>query len=139
MRHGLTVLRLRADAPPALLSYSFDVTEDGAGSINVGPKTLFAYVDTGVPDGLKVDTKGNLYVGCGVRPDSSISRSVLIPLSIQDGVHVFSPVGVLLGKIYLGGMGSANLAFVGEGKLVILSETKIFLAQFAAAGVDLWN
>jgi gluconolactonase len=28
-------------------------------------RRVFAFIDTGVPDGLALDTNGNLYVGCG--------------------------------------------------------------------------
>lgn len=82
--------------------------------------SIIPLLSSGVPDGLKVDTSGNVYVGCG------------------DGVHVWNPDGDLLGKIFLG-TGSANLAFAGDAGLVILAETKIFLAKFGASAPDLWS
>ncbi|KAL7410468.1 hypothetical protein BDY24DRAFT_399927 [Mrakia frigida] len=100
--------------------YVFDVETSSSGAVTFGNRKLFAYADTGVPDGLKVDTSGNVYVGCG------------------DGVHVWNPDGDLLGKIFLG-TGSANLAFAGDAGLVILAETKIFLAKFGASAPDLWS
>ena len=51
---------------------------DGASIEN---PAVLAVVDPGVPDGMRVDTDGNLYVAAG------------------DGVQVFSPSGDLLGKI----------------------------------------
>lgn len=69
----------------------------------------------GIPDGIHVDTRGNLYAGCG------------------DGVHVYSPSGKLLGKIYYGGV-SANFAFAGKGRMVILAETQLYYATLAAEG-----
>lgn len=44
---------------------------------------------------------------------------------------MFNPHGVLLGKIFTG-MISANNAFAGPGKMVVLSETKVFFVEFAA-------
>lgn len=99
---------------PATL-YSFDVETTSSGAITLENRKFFAYVDTGVPDGIKVDTSGNVYSGCG------------------DGVHVWNPEGEFLGKIFLGdNLGSANLAFAGEHGLVILAETRIYLAKFGA-------
>lgn len=81
-------------------------------------RRVFAYVDAGVPDGIQVDKAGNVYSGCG------------------DGVQVWDSDGTLLGKFFLG-MTSANMVFAGKGKLVIMAETKIFLAEIAAEGLEL--
>ena len=56
----------------------FDVSHGGASIEN---PAVLAVVDPGVPDGMRVDADGNLYVAAG------------------DGVQVFSPSGDLLGKI----------------------------------------
>ena len=56
---------------------TFDVVDDGAGIEN---PAILAVVDPVVPDGMRVDTDGNLYVSAG------------------DGVQVFSPGGDLLGR-----------------------------------------
>ncbi len=45
-------------------------------------------------------------------------------------------VGTILGKFFLGST-SANMAFAGDGRLIILAETKIFLAHIAAKGISL--
>ncbi|KAF1732852.1 Gluconolactonase [Beauveria bassiana] len=89
--------------------YRFNVAEDGT----FENRKTFAYVDNGVPDGIHCDSKGNVYVGCG------------------DGVHVFNPSGKLLGKIFTDG-GAANFQFVGDGKMVICAETRLYLALIAA-------
>lgn len=68
-----------------------------------------------MPDGVHVDTMGNVYVGCG------------------DGVQVYNPSGTLIGKIYLGGV-SANFQFAGKGRMVILAETELYYATFKAEG-----
>lgn len=69
-------------------SYVYDVVrpEPSADLSAAGPtlhnRRVFAYADNGVPDGIKCDTLGNVYSGCG------------------DGVHVsgrFCARGRLLG------------------------------------------
>ncbi|KAF8880549.1 D-lactonohydrolase-like protein [Infundibulicybe gibba] len=89
-------------------------------AFDVDPRThvfknrrVFTYVDTGVPDGIQVDLNGNVYSGCG------------------DGVQVWNDEGTLLGKFFVGST-SANMVFAGDGRLVIMAETKIFLAHIAA-------
>lgn len=49
---------------------------------------------------------------------------------------MFDPNGTLLGKVFLG-VGSANMVFAGAGRLVVMADTKIYLAEIAAEGVDL--
>ncbi|KAJ7088639.1 D-lactonohydrolase-like protein [Mycena epipterygia] len=91
--------------------YAFDVDPQTQVFTN---RRVFAYSDAGVPDGVQVDSEGNVYAGCG------------------DGVHVWNDEGTLIGKFFLGTT-SANMAFAGPGRLVILAETKIFLAEIAAS------
>ncbi|KAG7440453.1 D-lactonohydrolase-like protein [Guyanagaster necrorhizus] len=95
--------------------YAFDVNPKTHAFMN---RRVFAYVDSGVPDGIQVDTDGNVYSGCG------------------DGVQVWNNEGTLIGKFFLG-MTSANMVFAGNGRLIILAETKVFLAKIAAKGVRL--
>ncbi|KAF9463466.1 calcium-dependent phosphotriesterase [Collybia nuda] len=93
--------------------YAFDVDEQTHAFKN---RRVFAFVDTGIPDGIQVDLKGNVYSGCG------------------DGVQVWNDEGTLLGKFFLGTV-SANMVFAGDGKLVILGGTNIFVANIAAQGI----
>ncbi len=79
---------------------------------------MFAYIDTGIPDGIRLDTDGNVYTSTG------------------DGVQVFNSQGALIGKFFLGTT-SSNMVFAGKGRLVILAETKIFYAEIAAEGAKL--
>ncbi|TEB25094.1 calcium-dependent phosphotriesterase [Coprinellus micaceus] len=90
--------------------YAFDVDPITHAFTN---RRIFAYSDTGIPDGLQVDAQGNVYSGA------------------DDGVHVWNSRGTLLGK-FVTGQVSANMAFAGDGRLVILAETKVFVAKIAA-------
>lgn len=113
--------------------YAYDVVRPPAGS---DPKTrppaltnrrVFALTDSGMPDGIKCDTEGNVYAGC------------------FDGVHVWNKYGALLGKILLGldvpaasgsgpaGRGCANLVFV-PGGLLMFAEDRMYLAKIKAKG-----
>ncbi|KNZ75888.1 hypothetical protein J132_00901 [Termitomyces sp. J132] len=90
-------------------------------AFDVDPRThmfknrrVFAYVDAGVPDGIQVDIQGNVYSGCG------------------DGV--WNDEGTLIGKFFLGTT-SANMVLTTDGRLVIMAETKIFVAEIAAKGI----
>ncbi|OCF33881.1 gluconolactonase [Kwoniella heveanensis BCC8398] len=98
---------------PASL-YRFDVTDDGLFENRV----TFAFVHSGVPDGVHCDSKGNVYAGCG------------------DGVHVWNPSGLLIGKIWVGST-SANFQFAGQGRMVISAETKLYYATLGAEGADI--
>ncbi|KAI0079437.1 calcium-dependent phosphotriesterase [Panus rudis PR-1116 ss-1] len=95
--------------------YAFDVHPKTQAFHN---RRVFAYVDTGLADGIQIDTQGNVYAGTG------------------DGVHVWNNEGTLIGKFFLGTV-SANMIFAGKGRLVILAETEVFLAEIAAEGFNL--
>jgi gluconolactonase len=99
--------------------YSFDVvySREGSGDAYLQNRRVFAMADNGIPDGIKVDTNGNLFVGAG------------------DGVQVYSKTGKLLGKILTGG--AANLVFAGN-KLFVLAETKVYQIQLNTKGVPLF-
>jgi gluconolactonase len=78
---------------------------------------VFAYSDSGVPDGIQLDTMGNVYSGCG------------------EGTHVWNAEGTLIGKFYLNST-TAQMIFTKSG-LVILDEEAIYLANIQAQGLDL--
>ncbi|KAI7927540.1 levo-lactonase [Pyricularia oryzae] len=90
--------------------YRFDVKEDGTWE----NRKTFAYINSGVPDGVHCDAQGNVYAGCG------------------DGINVWNPSGKLIGKIHIGG-GAANFAFAGK-RMVIMGETKLWYATMGAMG-----
>ena len=60
--------------------YAFDVVQKHGGDF-LENRRIFAFCDNGIPDGIKVDTDGLVYSGCG------------------DGVQVWHPSGKLIGKI----------------------------------------
>ncbi|KAK1500566.1 SMP-30/Gluconolaconase/LRE-like region [Colletotrichum tamarilloi] len=97
------------DGNRASTIYAFDV-EQRHGQPVLLNKRLFAFADVGIPDGIKCDTNGNVYSGCG------------------DGVNVWSPGGVLLGRILVDG-GAANFCFGRGGELFILNEHRLWRAQ----------
>ncbi|GAA5824531.1 hypothetical protein JCM11251_000462 [Rhodosporidiobolus azoricus] len=99
-------------------------------------RKVFAFVDSGLPDGIKCDREGNVYSGTG------------------EGVSVWNPHGTLLGKIVLFPSSSpssppalpsslprdftnpafktrycANFNFCPRGRLCILAEDRIYVAQ----------
>ncbi|KAI0367310.1 D-lactonohydrolase-like protein [Pilatotrama ljubarskyi] len=90
--------------------YAFDVDPKTESFAN---RRVFAYVDTGIADGLQLDADDNLYAGTG------------------DGVQVWNAEGTLLGKFFLGTT-SANMVFAGDRRLVIMAETAIYFAEIAA-------
>ncbi|MBX8510424.1 SMP-30/gluconolactonase/LRE family protein [Pseudomonas cichorii] len=57
----------------------------------------FAEITPGIPDGLKVDAKGNVWS------------------SSKEGIQVFSPKGELLGKLQVAAEDTGNLAFCSAG------------------------
>lgn len=91
--------------------YEYDVVDDGTRLTN---RRVFAYCDKGVPDGIKCDTEGNVYSGCG------------------DGVHVWDPSGTLLGKILLEGT-CANFCFIKDG-MWMFGEEELYFCKLKAKG-----
>lgn len=80
-------------------------------------RRVFAYSDSGIPDGIQLDTNGNVYSGCG------------------DGTHVWNSEGTLIGKFFLNST-TAEMMFTKSG-LLILDEETIYLANIQAQGIDL--
>jgi gluconolactonase len=78
---------------------------------------LFAVIDPWVPDGMRVDEQGNLYVTAG------------------DGVQVFAPDGRLLGKILTPEV-AANCAFGGPDydTLLITATSSVWRIRLQARG-----
>ncbi|KAI6863026.1 lactonohydrolase [Hortaea werneckii] len=100
---------MNASEPASIYRYRISADEK-----RLQDRQLFAYSDAGLPHGLHADTEGNVYAGYG------------------NGVHVWNPAGVLMGKIAVDG-GAANFAFVPEG-MFIFNEQRLFRVSLKAQG-----
>ncbi len=49
--------------------------------------------------------------------------------------QVWNSQGTLIGKFFLGSS-SSEMLFIGNGRLIILAETKIYMVSLAAEGLD---
>lgn len=80
---------------------------------------VFADIDAGVPDGLRLDTDGNVWTSTG------------------DGVHCYAPDGTRLGRIRVPGP-VANLTFGGpaRNRLFITANTAVYGLFVAATGAQ---
>ncbi len=90
----------------------------------IGGRTLansrvFCDIDTGLPDGFRVDVAGNVWTSAG------------------DGVHCFASDGTLLGKIKVPQTVS-NLTFGGprRNQLFITATKSLYCVHTAATGVQ---
>ncbi len=91
----------------------FDASDDG--KLTNGRE--FCTIDAGIPDGFRFDEDGNLWTSAG------------------DGVHCFSPEGVLLGKIKIPQV-VANVTFGGarRNRLFITATRSLYSVSLAANG-----
>ena len=78
---------------------------------------VFAHIDAGIPDGIRVDSEGNLWS------------------SAADGIHCFAPDGTLIGKILVPET-VANLTFGGprRNRLFITATTSVYAIYVDAVG-----
>lgn len=86
----------------------------------LGASRVFAEIEPGIPDGLRIDVRGNLWTSAG------------------DGIQCFAPDGTLLGKIRLPEK-VANLTFGGprRNRLFIAANTSLYMIHVAVAGAQL--
>jgi gluconolactonase len=94
----------------------FQVGDDGT----LRGDRVFTEVDPGVPDGVRVDVHGNVWVAAG------------------DGVHCYSPDGILLGKIRTP-EAAANLTFGGprRNRLFIAASASLYSVFLNTAGTQM--
>ncbi|KAF2110918.1 hypothetical protein BDV96DRAFT_583137 [Lophiotrema nucula] len=85
--------------------YAFDIIEEKT----LANRRTFAYADNGFPDGIHTDLDGNVWAGCG------------------DGLHVWNPEGILLGKIWVG-VTSNNFAFL-PGAVMVFSNAQLWIVE----------
>jgi len=93
----------------------FDVTADN----RLANGRVLATLPKGVPDGMRADTDGRLYVTGG------------------EGVYVYAPSGELLGTILMKEV-PANCTFGGQGRhtLFITARTSLYAIKLAATGAQ---
>ena len=91
---------------------------DVAGGKLTNPQ-VFAHIDAGLPDGIRMDQDGNLWSSAG------------------DGVHCFAPDGTRLGKILVPEC-VANLTFGGprRNRLFIAATSSLYAIYVAATGAQ---
>ena len=92
--------------PATIYAYSV-IYDHNTGSPFLTSKRLFAFIDTGAPDGIKCDVFGNVYSGCG------------------DGINIWNSGGTLIGKILIDG-GCANFCFGRDGEMWCFGEHKLW-------------
>ncbi|KAK9382035.1 uncharacterized protein V2V93DRAFT_366237 [Kockiozyma suomiensis] len=100
--------------------YAYDMVRSPASTKPDRPyilvnKHVFAFADAAAPDGIKTDTNGNVYSGCG------------------DGIQVWDSDGILIGKILIPG-GSANFCFTDPHVILAFNETRIVEIRLNATG-----
>lgn len=80
---------------------------------------VFAVIDKGIPDGIRIDTAGNLWSSAG------------------DGVHCFAPDGTRLGKILVP-QTVANLTFGGprRNRLFVAATNSLYSIYVTATGTQ---
>jgi len=95
---------------------AFDVV-DGE---HISNGRIFAVVRPGIPDGFRVDTKGNLFT------------------SAWDGIQVYSPEGELLGKVLVPEERTANCSFGGPDKsrLFITADRSLYSIKLNVTGAQ---
>lgn len=113
--HGSSDIPIDPAGPSHI--YAFDITYP-AGSRNpfLTNRRLFAYAPGKFPDGIKCDTKGNVYSGCG------------------DGIEVWNQEGVQLGTIAITG-GVANFCFGESGTIYACNETRFWKIKLGGEGI----
>jgi len=94
---------------------AFDVKPDGS----LAGARIFAVIDPGLSDGLRVDADGNVWTSAG------------------DGVHCIAPDGEVIGKIRLP-EAATNLAFGGPGRghLFVTGITSLYRIATGARGAQ---
>jgi gluconolactonase len=103
------------DVPPVIRQFD----AQGGSLRDMG---VFCTVDTGFPDGFRIDVDGNLWTSAG------------------DGVHCFAPDGTLLGKILIPEQVS-NLCFGGADghRMFITATTSVYCIFVDTWGAEPWS
>jgi gluconolactonase len=113
--------------------WAFDVGTDGS----VGnQRQIYDFGRGRGGDGMRLDTRGNLWVAAGISAPRTPNESAEVPA----GVYVISPEGKLLGRIPIPEDVITNLTFGGPDKktLYVTAGKTIFKIQTAVAGYSLY-
>ncbi len=110
-----TILYVADSGEPRNL-VAFDIDPDGVSLRNF---RVFAVVRPGIADGFRCDVEGNVWT------------------SAHDGIHCYSPEGVLLGKILVPEQRTANCAFGDDDRktLYIAGDTSLYSVRLSVAGI----
>jgi gluconolactonase len=102
---------------------AWDVQNDGARLTN---RRVFATLDTGFHDGIRMDADGNVWCGTGFGGEG------------VDGVHVYAPDGTRIGQVVMP-EGTSNLCFVGtnRNRLFMTSSQSVYTLYTAAQGIHI--
>jgi gluconolactonase len=113
--------------------WAFDVSEDGSPS---GRRLVFDFGKGRGGDGMRLDTRGNLWVAAGI----AIPRNSGETADVPPGIYVITPGGKLLGRIAIPEDVITNLAFGGPDRktLFVTAGKSIFKVPVAVPGYALY-
>lgn len=113
--------------------WAFDIAAEGTVS---NQRLVFDFGRGRGGDGMRLDTKGNLWVAAGIHRPRSANETGDVPA----GVYVISPDGKLLGRIPIPEDVITNLAFGGTDKrtLYITAGKMLYQVRVAVPGYSLY-
>jgi gluconolactonase len=113
--------------------WAFDIAADGAVSKQ---RLVYDFGRGRGGDGMRLDSKGNLWVAAGISSPRTPNESADVPT----GVYVISPQGELLGRIPIPEDVITNLAFGGPEKktLFVTAGKTLYKIPTAVSGYSLW-
>ena len=113
--------------------WAFDIAADGSVSKQ---RLVYDFGRGRGGDGMRLDSKGNLWVAAGISAPRTVNESADVPT----GVYVISPQGELLGRIPIPEDVITNLAFGGPDKktLYVTAGKTIYKVPTAVSGYSLY-
>jgi len=113
--------------------WAFDIAADGSAS---GQRQVYDFGRGRGGDGMRLDSRGNLWVAAGISAPRTANETADVPT----GIYVISPRGELLGRIPIPEDVITNLAFGGPDKktLFVTAGKTLFKIPTAVAGYSLY-
>jgi gluconolactonase len=113
--------------------WAFDIAADGSAS---GQRQVYDFGRGRGGDGMRLDTRGNLWVAAGVSAPRTANETADVPT----GIYVISLRGELLGRIPIPEDVITNLAFGGPDKktLFVTAGKTLYKIPTAVAGYSLY-